>query len=75
MALICVDFPILLFAGTSVLMRKEPHNQMYTPTTAQQQAGYTQMQQVNHGYHTRNATASQPPPGGVNGTAGGSSRW
>lgn len=57
------------------MMQKGPNNQMYTPTTSQQQAGYAQLQQVNHGYHTRGATAAQPPAGGVNGTAGGSSRW
>lgn len=33
------------------MMRKEAHNQVFVPTTAQQQAGYAHLQQVNQSYY------------------------
>ena len=64
--------------GSSVSMQKGPHNQIYNPSSSQQNAGYAALQQLNHGYHTRGASAGQAA--GVAGPAGasaggGASRW
>lgn len=53
------------------MMQKGAANNIYMPSHAQQQAGFAQQAQLNHGYHTRSAAAHLAPNGFGNGGAGG----
>lgn len=67
-------FPVCYHvAGGSVMVQKGPLNNIYTPSAGQQQAGFAQQAQVNHGYRTRGAAAANSSGGGayILGSAGG----